>query len=72
MVTYTDMFQFGIFIVALIGLCHNIFKRRKEKTKSKIMSYSLPFCTLFVSVDDKLVSILPYHRKTNVYTLPHF
>ncbi|MCX4353855.1 MAG: putative holin-like toxin [Lachnospiraceae bacterium] len=23
------MFQFGIFIVALIGLCYNIFKRRK-------------------------------------------
>ncbi|WP_369524779.1 MULTISPECIES: putative holin-like toxin [Bacteria] len=29
MVTYADMFQFGIFIVALIGLCYNIFKRRK-------------------------------------------
>lgn len=27
--TYADMFQFGIFIVSLIGLCHNIFKRRK-------------------------------------------
>ena len=23
MVTYADMFQFGIFIVALIGLCYN-------------------------------------------------
>ncbi|MEY8264936.1 putative holin-like toxin [Lachnospiraceae bacterium 64-25] len=23
------MIQFGIFIVALISLCHNIFKRRK-------------------------------------------
>ena len=29
MVTYADIFQFGIFIDALIGLCHNIFKRRK-------------------------------------------
>ncbi len=29
MVTYADMIQFGIFIVALISLCHNIFKRRK-------------------------------------------
>ena len=29
MVTYADVFQFGIFIVALIGLCHNIFKRKK-------------------------------------------
>ncbi len=29
MVTYADMFQFGIFIVALIGLCHNIFKHGK-------------------------------------------
>ncbi|MDU3118735.1 MAG: putative holin-like toxin [Clostridium sp.] len=29
MVTYADVFQFGVFIVALIGLCHNIFKRNK-------------------------------------------
>lgn len=34
-----------------------------KKAKSKTISYSLPFCTLFVSVDDKLVSILPYHCK---------
>lgn len=25
------------------------------------------FCTLFVGVDDKIVSILPYHRKTKVF-----
>ncbi|MEY8318963.1 hypothetical protein AALB19_16865 [Oscillospiraceae bacterium 50-58] len=27
--------------------------------------FSVLACTLFVSVDDKLVSILPYHRKAN-------
>ena len=61
MVTYADMFQFGIFIVALIGLCHNIFKRRLYPTLCL-------FCTLFVSVDDKLVSILPYHHKHKGYS----
>lgn len=25
------------------------------------------FCTLFVGVDDKIVSILPYHRKTKAF-----
>ena len=34
-----------------------------EKAKSKTISYALPFCTLFVSVNEKLVSILPYHHK---------
>ncbi|MEI3192685.1 MAG: putative holin-like toxin [Lachnospiraceae bacterium] len=28
-VTYSDLIQIGIFIVALIGLCHTIFKRKK-------------------------------------------
>lgn len=41
MVTYADMFQFGIFIVALIGLCYNslgkyqIQGRRKEQLYTK-------------------------------------
>ena len=28
MVTYSDLFQFSIFIVALVGLCYEIFKGR--------------------------------------------
>lgn len=29
MVTYSDLIQFCIFIVALVGLCYTIFKGRK-------------------------------------------
>ncbi len=29
MVTYSDLIQIGIFIVALIGLCYTVFKGRK-------------------------------------------
>ncbi|MFG6357066.1 MAG: putative holin-like toxin [Acetatifactor sp.] len=29
-VTYADLIQIGIFIVALIGLCYTIFKERKK------------------------------------------
>ncbi len=29
MVTYADLFQFCIFIVALVGLCYTVFKGRK-------------------------------------------
>ncbi|MEY8337932.1 putative holin-like toxin [Lachnospiraceae bacterium 62-35] len=29
MVTYVDLFQFCIFIVALVGLCYTVFKGRK-------------------------------------------
>ncbi len=29
MITYSDLFQLGIFIVALIGLCHKIFREKK-------------------------------------------
>ena len=29
MVTYADLFQFYIFIVALVGLCYMIFKEKK-------------------------------------------
>ena len=29
MVTYADLFQMCIFIVALVGLCYTIFKDRK-------------------------------------------
>ena len=28
-VTYTDLIQIGIFIVALVSLCYQIFKDRK-------------------------------------------
>ena len=28
-VTYSDLIQIGIFIVALIGLCYTIFRRKK-------------------------------------------
>ena len=28
-VTYSDLIQIGIFIVALVGLCHTIFGRKK-------------------------------------------
>ena len=29
MVTYADLFQFCIFIVALVGLCYTVFKGKK-------------------------------------------
>lgn len=29
-VTYQDLIQIGIFIVALIGLCHTVFKGKKK------------------------------------------
>ncbi|MFR3767207.1 MAG: putative holin-like toxin [Blautia sp.] len=29
MITYSDLIQTGIFIVALVGLCYEIFKNRK-------------------------------------------
>ena len=29
-VTYSDLVQIGIFIVALIGLCHQIFKGKRK------------------------------------------
>lgn len=28
-VTYQDLFQIGMFIVALVGLCYTIFKGKK-------------------------------------------
>ncbi len=30
MVTYSDLIQTGIFIVALVGLCYEIFKEKKK------------------------------------------
>ena len=30
MVTYSDMIQFCIFIVALVGLCNEIFKGKRR------------------------------------------
>ena len=29
-VTYSDLIQIGIFIVALVGLCYTIFKGKKQ------------------------------------------
>ena len=31
MVTYSDMIQFCIFIVALVGLCYKIFKDKQKQ-----------------------------------------
>jgi hypothetical protein len=30
MITYADLFQFCIFIVALVGLCYTIFKGKRN------------------------------------------
>lgn len=30
MITYSDLIQTGIFIVALIGLCYTIFQEKKK------------------------------------------
>lgn len=30
MITYADLIQTGIFIVALVGLCYTIFKEKKK------------------------------------------
>ena len=39
MVTYSDLIQFGIFIVTLIGLCYQIFKgKRKQPPLLAIMT----------------------------------
>ena len=37
--------------------------KSREPTTNESDVFSVLVCTLFVSVDDKLVSILPYHRK---------
>ena len=37
--------------------------KSREPTTNESDVFSVLACTLFVSVDDKLVSILPYHRK---------
>ncbi len=29
-VTYSDLIQIGIFIVALVGVCHTIFKGKRK------------------------------------------
>ena len=29
-ITYSDLFQFCLFIVALVGLCYEIFKDRRK------------------------------------------
>ena len=37
-VTYSDLIQIGIFIVALVGLIYEIFKGRKEPPLLAIMT----------------------------------
>ena len=29
-ITYSDLLQFGIFVVALVGLCYEIFKDKRR------------------------------------------
>ena len=42
MVTYSDLIQFCIFITALVGLCHQIFKgKRKQPPLPAIMTAAL-------------------------------
>ena len=40
--------------------------KSREPTTNESDVFSVLACTLFVSVDDKLVSILPYHRKAKI------
>ena len=40
-VTYSDLIQIGIFIVALIGLIYEIFKDKKEPPRPPIVTASL-------------------------------
>ena len=41
--------------------------KSREPTTNESDMFSALACTLFVSVDDKLVSILPYHRKAKAF-----
>ena len=41
--------------------------KSREPTTNESDVFSVLACTLFVSVDNKLVSILPYHRKAKVF-----
>ena len=41
--------------------------KSREPTTNESDVFSVLACTLFVSVDDKLVSILPYHRKAKAF-----
>ena len=43
--------------------------KSREPTTNESDVFSVLACTLFVSVDDKLVSILPYHRKAKALRL---
>ena len=51
-VTYADLFQFCIFICALVGLCYTIFKGRKKLAqlqKSKINIIVVRVCIQRIS-----------------------
>ena len=41
MVTYADLFQFCIFIVALVGLCYTIFGGKKIAATTAIVTADL-------------------------------
>ena len=45
-VTYADLFQFCMFIVALIGLCYQIFKNKKSEWS--ILLYSDEYCRYLI------------------------
>ena len=46
--------------------------KSREPTTNESDVFSVLACTLFVSVDDKLVSILPYHRKAKGFRYFYF
>ncbi len=33
MVTYSELIQIGLFIVALVGLCYQVFKDKSDRKK---------------------------------------
>ncbi len=42
--------------------------KSREPTTNESDMFSALACTLFVSIDDKLVSILPYHHKHQCFS----
>ncbi len=41
MITYADLFQFCIFIVALVGLCYQIFRGKNIAATTAIVTAAL-------------------------------
>ncbi len=49
MITYSDLIQFGIFIAALIGLCYQIFRGKKQPPLPAMVTAARKgFCLLFL------------------------